>query len=78
MHTPFKTQPESERAQEDLPYALELWRTDRDEAKLLLARCHSSGLAYATYYAAIRECPDERIVLLRQGQVITASRGRAD
>ena len=58
---------------EDLPYRIELWRTDSDEIECVLARAASVELARAIFNAAQRERPDRRITLRQGSRLLTDS-----
>ena len=56
---------------EELPYRVELWRSDGEEAvERVLGRAFNAQLAHAIYNAAQGEHPQRRIVLRRGTRVI--------
>ncbi len=63
-------------AAEDLPYCIELWRSDEtDLVERVLGRALNSQLARAIFTAAKSEYPDRRITLRKAGRTIADSAG---
>jgi hypothetical protein len=59
---------------EDLPYRIDLWRTDGDNGvERVLARAASMQLARAIFKAAQSEHPHRRITLCRGGRIVSDS-----
>jgi hypothetical protein len=58
------------RGDEDLPYAVELWSEDRQQAEKVLARAFRISLARAIFRAALDESPGRRIVLRHGDRII--------
>ena len=62
--------------QEELPYSIELWRVDDDDAvERVLARASSAQLAQAIFNAARSEHPGRRITLRQGSRIIADSAG---
>jgi len=62
------------RSAEELPYRIELWRTDKhDEVEKVLARAVSAQLARAIFQTAMEEHPQRRITLCKGKQILSDS-----
>ena len=57
-----------------LAYRVELWDGVSDEPEKLLAAAASSGMAYACYYAAVREHVGRVVRLRKAASVLAASK----
>jgi hypothetical protein len=63
-------------AAEDLPYRIELWRTDKTNAvERVLGRALNSQLARAIFTAAKSEYPDRRVTLRKGTRTLADSAG---
>jgi hypothetical protein len=60
---------------EDLPYKVELWSSDKETVDQVLAVTASGSIGYAAYYAATKEFPDRFITLRRSKLVISRWNG---
>jgi hypothetical protein len=62
------------RPAEDLPYRVDLWRTeDENGVERVLARAASMPLARAIFKAARGEHPDRRITLCKGNRIVSDS-----
>ena len=59
----------------DLGFRVEKWSRDGTAVEALLAATGSRHTAFAAYDAAVRECPDELIILVENGCRLARSRG---
>lgn len=60
-------------AELDLPFQIELRAASEDAADSVLALCANASVAYAVYYAALREHFGRRVTLRRGGQTLASS-----
>jgi hypothetical protein len=60
---------------EDLPYRVELWSTDKGSVEQILAVTASGSIGYAAYYAATKEFPSRYITLRHRSHVISRWNG---
>ena len=71
MPQPDKSQPDKD---DELPFAVELWREDGGQVEKILARAFSLSLARAISRAAVDEHPDRRITV-RHGERVVEQNG---
>ena len=65
------------RGQDDeLSFSIELWDAGGLFPKTLVAVAQTPGVAYAAYYAAVREHPDKDVVLKQRGRSLNHWRAR--
>jgi hypothetical protein len=62
---------------DDLPYRIELWNSDKAAVEAILAVTASGTIGFAAYHAATREYPDRYIVLRHRASVLSSYNGPA-
>ena len=62
-----------DRAQDELPYLVELWDEERRVVELVLAVTAHGSIGYAAYYAAVREYPNRCVTLRLNNRTIARS-----
>ncbi len=60
---------------EDLPYRVELWNSERTGVEQILAVTASGSIGYAAFYAATREMPDRYITLRHKNSIVSQWNG---
>jgi hypothetical protein len=60
---------------DDLPYRIELWNSDKAAVEAILAVTASGAIGFAAYHAATREYPDRYIVLRHRAAVLSSWNG---
>jgi len=67
-----RTNPDSSglKANEDLPYRVELWNLDRTAIEQVLAIAANASIGYSAFYAAARDHFDRYITLRHKTEVI--------
>ncbi len=61
------------KAQDELPYLVELWDEKRRVVELVLAVTAHGSIGYAAYYAAVREYPNRFVTLRLNNRTIARS-----